>query len=84
MSNGGGGNTICNAGLSTSGSEMNVSSKTIGKELRRIIDGIRRPMGWGVIHALTTLEEQEEDRRRRGSSETVDRDKEVPPPDPKD
>jgi hypothetical protein len=46
---------------------MNPTSKSIGKELRRIFDAIRRPMGWGVIDALSALEEQEEDRKRRAA-----------------
>lgn len=42
---------------------MNVTSKMIGKELRRIFSGLRRPMGWSLIDAFTRLEEREESRK---------------------
>ena len=58
---------------------MHPTSKSIGKELRRIFDALRRPMGWGVIDALTNLEEQEEERRRRAEEE-ADAAKDKPSP----
>jgi hypothetical protein len=40
---------------------MDNSSKTIGESLRRIFSTIiRRPMGWSLIDAFTSLEEREE------------------------
>jgi hypothetical protein len=39
---------------------MNITSKMIGKELRRIFSGLKRPMGWNLIDAFTRLEEREE------------------------
>ena len=38
---------------------MNVSSKIIGTELRRIFAALRRPMGWNLIDAFARLEERE-------------------------
>jgi hypothetical protein len=44
---------------------MDDSSKTIGESLRRIFSAIiRRPMGWSLIDAFTSLEEREEAARR--------------------
>lgn len=59
---------------------MNETSKIIGKELRRIFAAIRRPMGWGVIDAFTSLEEREEERGRNqssGATKKSDRDKKI-------
>jgi hypothetical protein len=39
---------------------MNITSKMIGTELRRIFAALRRPMGWSVIDAFPHLEEREE------------------------
>jgi hypothetical protein len=58
---------------------MNPTSKSIGTELRRIFDAIRRPMGWGVIDALSSLEEQEEERLRR-AADAPEAVKDKPPP----
>jgi len=49
---------------------MNVTSKIIGSELRRIFAALRRPMGWSLIDAFVRLEEREE--RRSVDTERVE------------
>jgi len=52
---------------------MNITSKIIGTELRRIFAALRRPMGWSLIDAFARLEEREErpsaDAKRLGHDE---------------
>jgi hypothetical protein len=54
---------------------MNITSKMIGTELRRIFAALRRPMGWSVIDAFPHLEEREErpSLTRSGSNTTTTR-----------
>jgi len=55
---------------------MNVTSKIIGTELRRIFAALRRPMGWSLIDAFARLEEREE--RPSADTERLEGDGDAP------
>jgi len=62
---------------------MNVSSKIIGTELRRIFAALRRPMGWSLIDAFARLEEREE-RASASDAKPLENDEGAPRSPPQD
>ena len=52
---------------------MNITSKMVGVELRRIFAALRRPMGWNLIDAFARLEEPRNDRAQTWSGSTTTR-----------